>query len=65
MKPMTHFSPGVRERAVRLVREPHGEHESPGAANWSIAAKSSGTVERLMRRLGLKGAWHAGQDYVR
>ncbi|MDD2770206.1 MAG: IS3 family transposase, partial [Methylococcus sp.] len=39
MKTTTNFSPEIRERAVRMVREHQGEHESQWAAICSIAAK--------------------------
>jgi transposase-like protein len=41
------YSPEVRERAVRLVFEQQGEHESQWAAIGSIAAKIGGTAETL------------------
>ena len=41
------YSPEVRERAVRLVFEQQGEHESQGAAIGSIAAKIGCTAETL------------------
>jgi len=49
MKTSTKFSPEVRERAVRLVREHQGEHESQWAAIQSIAAKIGCTAETLRR----------------
>jgi len=41
------YSPEVRERAVRLVFEQQGEHESQWAAICSIAAKIGCTAETL------------------
>ena len=49
MKKTTNFSPEVRERAVRMVREHQGEHESQWAAIGSIAAKIGCTAETLRR----------------
>ena len=49
MKTSTNFSPEVRERAVRMVREHQGEHESPWATIGSIAAKIGCTAETLRR----------------
>ena len=41
------FSPEVRERAVRMVREHQNEHGSPWAAMPSIAAKIGCSGETL------------------
>ena len=41
------YSPEVRERAVRLVFEQQGQHESQWAAIASIAAKMGCTAETL------------------
>ena len=41
------FSPEVRERAVKLVLEHQGEHESQWAAIGSVAAKIGCTAETL------------------
>ena len=49
MKTSTNFSPEVRERAVRRVREHRGEHESQWAAICSIATKIGCTAETLRR----------------
>ena len=49
MNKSTRFSPEVRERAVRLVFEPQGEHESQWAAIGSIASKIGCTAETLRK----------------
>ena len=45
----TSFSPEVRERAARMVREHRSEHGSQRAAIGSIAAKIGCTAETLRR----------------
>jgi transposase len=49
MKTTTKYSPEVRERAVRMVREHQDEHDSQWAAISSIAAKIGCTAETLRR----------------
>lgn len=44
-----HYSPEVRERAVRMVQEHQGDHGSQWAAIASIAAKIGCTAETLRR----------------
>ena len=51
MSTRNRYSPEVRDRAVRLVFEHQGEHESQWAAISSIAAKLGCTVETLRRRV--------------
>lgn len=49
MNKSTRYSPEVRERAVRLVFEHQGEHDSQWAAMASIAAKIGCTPETLRK----------------
>lgn len=47
MDTATRFSPEVRERAIRLVGEREGEHESQWSAIRSVAEKSGCSAETL------------------
>ena len=49
MKKSTKYSPEVRQRAVRMVLEAQGQHDSQWAAIESIAAKIGCTAETLRR----------------
>jgi transposase len=49
MNKSTRYSPEVRERAVRLVFEHQGEHDSQWAAMGSIANKIGCTAETLRK----------------
>ena len=49
MMKSTKFSPEVVERAVRMVAEHRGEHDSQWAAIVSIAAKIGCTAETLRK----------------
>ncbi len=49
MNKSVRYAPEVRERAVRLVLEHQGEHESQWAAIVSIAGKIGCTPETLRR----------------
>ena len=49
MKKSVKFSPEVQERAVRMVGEAQGQHDSQWAAIESIAAKIGCTGETLRR----------------
>ena len=45
MNSPTRYSPEVRDRAVRLVLEPQGEHDSQWSAIPSVASKLGCTAE--------------------
>ena len=49
MNKATRYAPEVRERAVRLVFEHQGEHDSQWAAIGSIASKMGCTAETLRK----------------
>ena len=49
MKKSVKFSPEIQERAVRMVVEARGQHDSQWAAIESIAAKIGCTAETLRR----------------
>ena len=49
MNKSTRYSPEIRERAVRMVFEHQGEHESQWAAIESISAKIGCTAETLRK----------------
>ncbi len=49
MKKSTKYSPEVCQRAVRMVLEAQGQHDSQWAAIESIAAKIGCTAETLRR----------------
>ena len=49
MNSPTRYSPEVRERAVRLVLEHQGEHDSQWSAITSVASKLGCTAETLRR----------------
>jgi transposase len=60
MKTSTKYSPEVRERGVRMVREHQGDHASQWAAIESIAGKLGCTAETL-RRWVRQGERDSGQ----
>lgn len=49
MSRVSKYSPEVQERAVRMVEESRGEHESQWAAMRSVAGKLGCTTETLRR----------------
>ena len=49
MSRQSKFSPEMQERAVRMIEESRGEHESQWAAIRSVAAKLGCTTETLRR----------------
>ncbi len=52
-----HYSAGLRERAVRMVREARGDHPSQCAAVCSVAGKIGCTRPSARWRGGITPRW--------
>ena len=62
MKPSTKYSPEVRDRAVRLVLEHQGEHDSQWSAIPSVASKLGCTSETLRKWVRQADSRFRGND---
>ena len=62
MKPSTKYSPEVRDRAVRLVLEHQGEHDSQWSAITSVASKLGCTAETLRKWVRQADSRFRGND---
>ena len=49
MNSSTRYSPDVRDRAVRLVLEHQGDHDSQCSASTSVASKLGCTAQTLRK----------------
>ena len=64
MNSPTRYSPEVRDRAVRLVLEHQGEHDSQWSAITSVASKLGCTAETLRKWVRQADSRFRGNDVI-